>query len=74
MAQITAAEGVTAPAREGWKDTAKRAGRVAVATAIGGILESYKNDPFMLAATPILAAVGKHLRDRFPRLRSWFPF
>lgn len=74
MTQITATDEAAAPARAGWKDTLKRAGRVAVATAIGGILEHYRDDPVMLAATPVLAAVGKKLRDRFPRLRAWLPF
>jgi len=57
-----------------WKETLARAGRVAVATAAGGLLERYQNDPRFLAITPLLSMLGKFLRLKYPKAGSWLPF
>ena len=45
--------------------TAKRAGRVAVGTAIAGIVASSTGNPLWLGLAPLLAALGKFLRAMF---------
>ena len=45
--------------------TAKRAGRVAVGTAIAGIVASTTGNPMWLGLAPLLAALGKFLRSLF---------
>ncbi len=45
--------------------TAKRAGRVAVGTAIAGVVAASTGNPMWLALAPLLAALGKFLRSLF---------
>jgi len=42
--------------------TAKRAGRVSLATLIGGAVAHFTGDPKWLAIAPVLSALGKFLR------------
>ncbi len=58
--------------KEAAASTAKRAGRVAVGTAIAGIVASTTGNPMWLALAPLLAAIGKFLRSFF-RL-TFIPF
>ena len=45
--------------------TAKRAGRVAVSTAIAGIVAQTTGNPMWLGLAPIISALGKFLRSFF---------
>jgi hypothetical protein len=47
--------------------------RAAVSLAVGFLLEKYKNDPWFLAASPLLQMVSKWLRDKFPGKLEWLP-
>lgn len=51
-----------------------RAVRSAVATALGAAAAKVQSDPKWLAAIPLLQALGKAIRDRWPKVADLVPF
>lgn len=51
--------------KEKVKATAKRAGRVSLATLVAGLVAHFTNDAKWLALAPVISAVGKFLRTVF---------
>lgn len=52
----------------------KRFARTAVSTTVAGVLVAYKDNPWMVAAVPLLSLVGKALREKDPEKWGWVPF
>lgn len=51
----------------------KRAIRSAVATAIAGGMVKLQGDLKWIALLPVVAALGKFLRERFPKIADLIP-
>ena len=51
-----------------------RALRSSVSTAVAGFIAAHQADPRYLAAAPLLALLGKFLREKYPSWASVVPF
>jgi hypothetical protein len=47
--------------------------RVAISTGLGVLATVYGQNQYYIALTPVLAALGKALRDLFPGKFEWLP-
>lgn len=47
--------------------------RVAISTILGVLATHYGSNQYYIALTPVLAAIGKALRDLFPGKFEWLP-
>jgi hypothetical protein len=52
----------------------KRLGRSGVATAISVVSAHFGQNPYFLAAGPLLAAIAKGLREKDVEKWGWLPF
>lgn len=48
--------------------------RTAVLAGLAGLLAFYKDNPWYVAAAPLLAMVGKTLREQDAKKWGWLPF
>jgi len=48
--------------------------RSAVSLGLGILLAKYQNNPWYIAATPLLQAFSKWGRTKYPELLGWLPF
>jgi len=51
-----------------------RAFRTAVALGAALALKTFFNDPNLIWLTPLLPALGKYLRVKYPKILEWLPF
>lgn len=47
--------------------------RISISTGLGVLASQYGSNPYFIALTPVLATVGKALRDLFPGKFEWLP-
>lgn len=51
-----------------------RAARTAVALGFALSIKTFFNDPNLIWITPLLPALGKYLRVKYPKILEWLPF
>jgi hypothetical protein len=51
-----------------------RAFRSAIAVGAGVALKTFFDNPALIWAAPIINAIGKYIRDKYPEKFDWLPF